>query len=358
MNFFIILKSNLKRILKIKEFVIISFILPLAISLIIGFIFDNKDDVSGTITVINSDSGTLGAEAIGELQKTNTIKTYTKEDGLEKVKKKAITVCYEIPENFSASLEKGEKPEVIAHKYESNVESGDFEFNLNSVINNMVLKNTLQANGVNREVLDENTSKANIEVIGNEKASMSDTIILNIIISFIFFGAITIAEELFALKKQNILERSFSTGNKPWKVVGGILGAMFIFFVVVYSSTFLIESKVRGSVMLDKWPVVVVNMIFMVLVSLSLGILAARVCKNENTISIVVQMIAWVTCFVGGSFAPLELLPKTVQYFSKFTPQFWALKSIDTGNYALALIGGLFALVLFTAGTFKTRKFI
>jgi ABC-2 type transport system permease protein len=133
---------------------------------------------------------------------------------------------------------------------------------------------------------------------------------------------------------------------------------MFIFFVVVYSSTFLIESKVRGSVMLDKWPVVVVNMIFMVLVSLSLGILAARVCKNENTISIVVQMIAWVTCFVGGSFAPLELLPKTVQYFSKFTPQFWALKSIDTGNYALALIGGLFALVLFTAGTFKTRKFI
>ncbi|MDS0525961.1 ABC transporter permease [Clostridium sp. SHJSY1] len=358
MNFFIILKSNLKRILKIKTFVIISFVLPLAISLILGTIYDNTDDVSGEIVVINSDSGTLATDVIEELQKTNEIKVYTKEDGLEKVKKKSMPVCYEIPENFSELIKKGEKPEVIAHKYESIMASGDFEFNLNSVINNIILKNTLQINGVDSGVVDENITKANIEVIGNEKASMSDTIILNVIVSFIFFGAITIAEELFALKKQNILERSFSTANKPWKILLGILGAMFIFLVVVYSSTFLIESKVRMSVMLDKWPIVVLNMIFLVLVSLSLGILAARICKNENTISIVVQMISWITCFIGGSFAPLEFLPETVQHFSRFTPQYWALESINTGNYSLAFIVGLFAVVLFTAGTFKTRKFI
>lgn len=359
MNFLVILTSNLKRILKKKSFIIISFVIPLSISLIFGFVFNKgNNNTLGSTAIINSDKGPLGADLISELQKTNGVRIYTKEEGIEKLKKKLVSVCYEIPENFSELVKKGDKPVVAAHKIESSMETSDFEFNLNNAVNNMVLENDLKLNGVSTSVLTKGVPDAKIQVISSEKASMDDTIILNILISFVIFGAIGIAEELFSLKKQNILERSFATGNKPWKVIGGILGALFIFYSVVYSSVFLIESIVRGSVMLEKWPVVVVNMIFMVLVSLSLGIFASRVCKNENTINIFVQIISWITCFVGGSFAPLDLLPKTIQNFSKFTPQYWTLQSINTGNYALVLIVALFALVLFTAGTFKTRRFI
>jgi hypothetical protein len=43
--------------------------------------------------------------------------------------------------------------------------------------------------------------------------------------------------------------------------------------------------------------------------------------------------------------------------FSKFTPQYWAIQSINTGNIYLAGIVVLFGIALFTAGTFKARRF-
>ena len=60
---------------------------------------------------------------------------------------------------------------------------------------------------------------------------------------------------------------------------------------------------------------------------------------------------------MGGSFAPYEFLPSAVRMFSKFTPQYWAIESINTGNIYLAGIVVLFGIALFTAGTFKVRRF-
>lgn len=125
MNFLVILKSNLKRILKKKSFIIISFIIPLAVSLLFGLVLKLGNNISGTATIINDDKGTLSTEFINQIQKTNKINIYTKEDGLERVKKKLDTVCYEIPENFSQLIKRGEKPRIIAHKVESSKETGD-----------------------------------------------------------------------------------------------------------------------------------------------------------------------------------------------------------------------------------------
>lgn len=358
MNFLVILRSNLKRIFKNKQFIVITFLIPLCIALLLGFVFNKGNNVEGTSLIVNSDKGSLGSEFINEIEKNNDIEVIERDAGLEKLKRKTVSVCYEIPENFSSLISKEEKPKIITYKIESGIETNNFEFNSNSIINKMILRSELNSKNIKVTLADLSLNDSKIEVVGKENSNEDDQNILHLIISFIFFSSSVIATDLFELKRQNILERSFATGNKSSHIIGGILAAIFIFFSISFSSIFLIESFLRKSPMLDNWLVVIVNIIFMILVSLSLGIAVSRVCKSETMIIILVQIIAWITCFIGGSFAPLEFLPQTVRFFSKFTPQYWAIQSIETGNIYISGIVLLFALVLFTAGTFKSRKFI
>lgn len=228
----------------------------------------------------------------------------------------------------------------------------------NSIINKMILREELKSsrNDISLEAL--NYEKTNIKVIGRDEKTISDVIILNMTISFILFGSIGISMELFELKRQNILKRSFATSNKPKTIIRGILVALFLISSLGYSGIFLLNSFINLDSGLNKAPIIILNIIFLVLLALSLGVFITRIIKNKNLIAMVLQIIITFTCFIGGSFMPIEFLPKGIKVFSKFTPQYWALQSINTGNVWMAFIVVLFALVFFTAGTFKVRSFI
>lgn len=358
MKFLIILKCNIKRLLRDKKNIIASFIIPAVVILIFAFIFTKIDGSENINAVILSDKGSYGEEFIKEIKKSTGIKIYEKGDALERVKKKKLSVVYEVPLDFTEQIKKGEKPQLISYKIEKDTEPGDFEFNANSIINKMLLREEFKNSGHDVSLGSLTYEGSKIKVIGSDKNKMGDVIILNMLISFALYGAIGISMELFQLKKGNILKRSFTTANKPETILGGVLGALFIVSSISYSLVFLLCSYMYSSSNLAKAPVIILNIAFMVLVSLSLGVFITRVVKNENLINMVLQIIIAFTCFVGGSFMPIEFLPKTISMFSKFTPQYWALQSINTGNAGLSFIVLLFAVALFTGGTFKAKSFM
>lgn len=358
MKFLIVLKTNITRLLRNKQGIIGSFIIPAIIIMIFAFVFSKIDATVDNTAVIVSDKGTYGEEFIKEMKKSTGIKIYGKADALERVKKKRLSVVYEIPSDFTEQIKNGQKPQIISYKIESSTEPGDFQFNANSVINKMLLREEFANNGQKVTLTDLSYQGSKIKVTGSGKQNISDVIILNMIISFALYGAIGISMELFQLKKGNILMRSFTTANKPETILGGVLGALFILSSISYSIIFLLSSYMFKSGNIAKAPVIVLNIVLMVLVALSLGVFITRVVKNENLINVVLQIIIAITCFIGGSFMPIEFLPKNITMFSKFTPQYWALQSINTGNASLSLIVILFSIVLFTAGTFKAKSFM
>lgn len=358
MKFLIVLKSNIKRITKNKKNLMVSFLIPGFVILFLGFAFNKVSGSDYESAVINSDKGTYGQEFINEIKKNTNIKIYEKNDGLEAVKKKRIQLCYEIPENFSQLIENGEKPAIISHKLEKGTEPGNFSFNANSLINKMLLRSELKQAGQTISLDKLSYEDTTITVTGKNKQNMSDTIILNVLISFSLFTAIGISLELSNLKKENILKRSFSTGNKAQVIIGGILGAIFITTSVEYCLIFLMNGFINSPGFLSKAPIIMINITFMVLLSLSLGVFITRILSNESLIPVILQIIICVSCFIGGSFMPIELLPKGISIFSKFTPQYWALQSINTNNVGLSFIVVLFALALFTAGTFKAKNYM
>lgn len=358
MKFLIILCSNIKRLLKNKSNIIASFIVPIAVILLFAFIFTKIDGSENNNAVILSDKGSYGEEFVNEVEKNTGVKLYDKNDALERVKKKRLSVVYEIPENFTEQIKNRQKPQIISYKIEKSTEPGDFQFNADSVINKMMLREEFKNSGYNVSLQSLSHKASDIKVIGNEQSKMGDVIILNMIISFALYGAIGISMELFELKKQNILKRSFTTANKPETIIGGVLGALLIVSSVAYSSAFLLSSYIFSSSNLEKAPVIVLNIVCLVMVALSLGVFITRIVKNENLINMVLQIIIALTCFIGGSFMPIEFLPKGITMFSKFTPQYWALQSINTGNAWLSIIVLMFSAALFTCGTFKAKNFI
>jgi ABC-2 type transport system permease protein len=358
MKFLIVLKSNLIRLLKNRSIIITTFLLPAAATLIMGFIFNTTSDKSSVTAIINSDSGVYGKEFIAELQKSTPIKLYSKKSGLEAVKKKKISLCYEIPGNFSQMIENGEKPQIVSYNLTGAPVYGNYELLANSLINKMIMQSQLKNKGEEVSLQDLSYKETRIKVINKDKESLTDVIILNSLISSCLYSAIGIAMEFFKLKNENTLKRSFTTSNRPGTIIGGVLFAPFIIDSAAYITIFLLYLLIDSRDFLSKAPIIMLNLTFITLLALSLGIFVSRIFKNENMINAVAQIIITVTCFVGGSLIPSEFLPKSIKMFSKFTPQYWALHSIDTGNVGMSFIIVLFAAALFTAGTFKIRDFI
>ena len=106
MRFLIILKSNLKRMLKNKRNVAVSFLIPLTLTLVLGYAFNKFSSSDNESIIVNNDKGSYGSEFVKEYSKSNSIKEYSKEEGTEKLKKKQISVYYEITENFTEEISK------------------------------------------------------------------------------------------------------------------------------------------------------------------------------------------------------------------------------------------------------------
>ncbi|WP_160669924.1 ABC transporter permease [Clostridium sp. C8-1-8] len=359
MRFLILLKSNLKRMIRSKSTIIATFVIPCFIVLGFGVIFNKIiGNTDNDFIVVNSDRGSNGSEFIKEIKTNTKIEVYDKAKAEERLKRKNIGVFYEIPEDFSEKLAKGEKPQIAAYKLESNKDLGNFQLNANTVINHMVLRSEFKNNNKEISLKDLSYEDTKISVVSKDKSNFSigESITLNLIISFVLYSSIGISMELFHLGEQNIITRSFTTGNKPKVILGAILISLFLISVVSYSVIYTLSALISSPSMLLKAPVAILNLSCLALVSLSLGILVSRLVKNESYINVTLQAISAITCFLGGSFMPYELLPKSITVFSKFTPQYWAIQSINNQKPQYALIVVLFALVLFTAGTFKTKS--
>lgn len=355
MVFFHMLKNNLKRLLRQKPVMLMTFILPLAVLIIVSLIVGGGKEVS-YIYFINNDKGSISEEYINELKENNNIKISEEDDAVNKVKNKIINCAYEIPENFSEEIKSGNVPEInIISIEDSNL--GSFEYESTEVLNNIILKEYMGNKGIDIAYEDlKSNSSVNVQEDGN--SDMTDRILLNILISFIFFACISVGTELYSLKEQKILKRSFISGNSEKKILASILSALFIIYSVCYSVVFSIQAFIRKSEMISKFPYIIANIICLSFVSICLGMLLVRICKKESTIPLWGQGFSWITCFVGGSFMPLELLPERIKVFSKFTPQYWALESIKSENLYLCFIVILFGIVFFTAGTLKFKKMI
>jgi ABC-2 type transport system permease protein len=353
-----LINLNLKRMMKNKTSFLLSFILPIVVTMGIGFAMNDSPDSSRGYYMVNSDKGIYGEYLIKELSKDFTVKAYTREQGIEKLKKKIIPDFYEINEDFTESLENGQKPQLSVNRRESMQSFSDFEIQANEVINKLLISAMIESVSGEKVSLDSlDKADAAIKVVSTKSTSMASQMTINFLISFNLFVAIGMCYELVALKNEKTLRRSLTTANSPATVIGAVFGAQFIIVILGYTVIFFANAFINNRELLPQAPIIMLNLTMTTAVALSLAIFVDRIVKNEKLIVIVLQIILCGTSFIGGSFMPLEYLPKGITTLSRFTPQYWAIESIKAVRYEYSLIVLLFAVLLFTAGTVSAKSF-
>lgn len=353
-----LIRCNLKRIMKSKSYILLSFVLP-AVAIGVVTIINNMDKSSGrTYYMVNNDSGVYGREFIKELSKDYNIKLYQKDEATEKLKKKSIADFYEIDQDFSQVLMKGKKPQIKVNRRESSNEFSDFEMRAEELVNKLVLSSLIERNSGEKIALSSLENKeVHIKINAEKKTGFGSQMVISFLISFNLFCAIGMCYELFGLKHERTLKRSLTTGNKPRTIIGAVLGAQFILILIGYIALLFGFIFLNDITMLSQVPIIILNLIMTTAVGLSLAVFVSRIIKDEKLIAVVLQIILCSTCFIGGSFIPVEMLPKSISFFSRITPQYWAMQSIRDGRFEYSFIVLLFAVVLFTAGTLSTRSF-
>lgn len=353
-----LIKCNLKRILKNKAMLLLSFVLP---AIVVGgvSILNNKANLSTrTYYMVNTDSGTYGKELIQELSKNFNVKLSQKDEVMEKLKKKTLAEFYEISEDFTETLMNGQKPQILVNRREGSNAFSDFEMKLEDLISKLMFTSRIEDNTGEKIQLSSLVNKeVNIKVSTTNNTDTVTQLFINLFISFNLFCSIGMCYELAGLKSERTLKRSLTTGSSPKTIIGAVLGAQFLFIVTGYIVLLLVYVFINNKVLLPQVPIIVLNLIMTTAVALSLSVFVSRIVKDEKLIGVIIQIILVGTCFVGGSFVPIELLPKSISIVSRVTPQYWALQSIKEGRFEYALIVLLFAVVLFTAGTVSTRSF-
>jgi ABC-2 type transport system permease protein len=336
----------------------LTFILPAVVVLGIGFFNNRMPDSGRTYYIVNNDSGIYGKEFVKVLSKDFNLKVYSKEQAIEKLKKKTIAEFYEIGSSFSEKLENGQKPQLIVNRRETTQGFSDFQMKVDELMNRLLFSAVVKDRSGEDISIDElSTDKVDIKVASTKNTGIGSQIAINMLISFNLFCAIGMCYELFALRSERTLKRSLTTGNRPSMIIGGIFGAQFIMVMIGYIALLFAYTFLNDRTLLAQTPIIILNLMMTTAVALSLAVCVVRVIKDEKLIGIVMQIILVGTCFVGGSFVPVEMLPKSITFLSKITPQYWAIQSIKEGNIGFSLIVLLFAILLFTAGTISTKSF-
>ncbi|MDF2673399.1 MAG: hypothetical protein K0R09_1664 [Clostridiales bacterium] len=353
-----LIKCNLKRVLKNKSMLLLSFVLPAIVVGGVSILNNNANLSSRTYYMVNNDSGIYGKELIQELSKDFDIKTSPKDEVMEKLKKKTLAEFYEINEDFTQTLMNGQKPQILVNRREQSNGFSDFEMKIEDLISKLMFTSKVEESSGEKIPLSSLISeKVNIKVNTTNNTDIATQLFINLFISFNLFCSIGMCYELAGLKSERTLKRALTTGSNPKTIIGAVLGAQFIFIVIGYIVLLLAYVFINDKVLLPQVPIIALNLMMTTAVALSLSVFVSRIVKDEKLIGVVMQIILVGTCFIGGSFVPIELLPKSISIVSRVTPQYWALQSIKEGRFEYALIVLLFAVVLFTAGTVSTRSF-
>ncbi|MBU3133398.1 ABC transporter permease [Clostridium gasigenes] len=357
-SFMNILFSNLKRMLKNKGSLAATFIAPVVVIFGLSVFFNSiSASSSKTYNIVNLDNKSYSEELVESLIEKYTIKIYSKEEAIEKLKAKKISEFYEIQSNFTDEIKSLNKPEIIVNRRESSADFSDFNMVLNDTTNNMVIREELQIKlDKTIELKELVNDKDNLTIVAKDNNFVSK-LILGMLLSFVMFASIGMCYELFYLKKLGTLRRSLITGNSSFVIIGAVLMAQFIIIAVGYYIIFIVNVVINVPDLKADIPIILLNISTLTLVALSFAVFITRIVKNEALIAVVTQGVIGLTCFIGGTFIPIEMLPEKLATISKFTPQYWALESINTGKWEYTLIVLLFALVLFTAGTVSSKSF-
>lgn len=366
MKFLRMVFVNCKRYFKDYKVILLMFILPFACTGLVNLMMeDGKRGSNIDVAIVNSDRGTLGQEFIKgtgvDLYDNKENDLNNKEKALNELKKYNYIAVYEIPENFSDTVNSGLMPEIKAYKLQEGNNTQIFETNLENKLKEMLKEEILQQGGLIKD--GEELSKNFIKLQYNKKSGFLDQNEFMPIVMIMFYlcsFSSTFITDLLNLRKGKILERFLSTNNRGYEIMGSIYLSMLIVQGVLYTASFIALDLIF-KYNFQNFGLLILNILLMSMVCISLIVMLSRIFKEPSVASIVLTLTTmsmfflYMIAMIGETSSKV---PAVLITLSKFTPFYWSLGSIEQSIlFPNAIVLILMALVFFSAGSIRYSNF-
>lgn len=362
MNMLRLALINFKRQRKSKNNLLMMVIMPIVIVLAMHFGAggSNKSVDSPKIALCIKDKGSYGAELVERI--SPKVVENEEKKAMKMLEENEIIAVYIVEKDFSENLREGSKPAIKSYKLQKGNGTDSVELAMNDFIKEKMKSNILLKDGVidNSKELKNNSLKVETQykkgLFGGDAK-----LVLFMIFYFVLMASSSISSELIALRKQKILKRAVTTANKGYEIIGSIYLSLFLIQITYFTIDLIILGQVfklgRNELLLGAGIIAILS-----LISISLALVATRICENEGVVNISLVMINIVGLFLATlTQLPQGIInvPKYVLNLAKFTPQYWAVEIVDKGM----LFPGIFILILmivalFTCGNIKSNNYL
>jgi ABC-2 type transport system permease protein len=191
------------------------------------------------------------------------------------------------------------------------------------------------------------------ESVGNVEAqNPANWVIPGYLVMFVFMAAATSAPDIVKERKNNTLERLFSTSVKRESILGGIytgIAAKGLIQIIIFWVFGILVFHVDMG--LSPLAVIILSLL-MVIMSSAFAVMLATLANTIRSASSLAVITSLVLAPLGGCWWPLFLYPEWLQNIAKISPHAWATDGFEKlmvfgANFGDA-VPAMLALLVFT----------
>jgi len=336
--------------------------------LILTFLFSfSQESDQENLYVANTDRSLYSKQLIDMIQSHKNIKVVqvTEDELKKKVDKQDISFGLVIQKDFGSHLEKGNKLKIKFVENHEN-ESGVLFKNLVTAevgtLKKLVKDSQfiatqlkLDQKKIEKDIWKGIESSAAIVLhdnsLSNGEKTQNDSAVrlFGFLVMFIWFVVIQGLRTLIDEKENNTLNRLLSIPVSYQKYVFSKMTASYIsgiihIIIIILAGTYFLKISIEDNALAIG---IILAVYLFALTNITIVIIPFM--KSQKQFTSAASIIIAVTGMLGGSFFPLEIAPKYMQVISKFTPEAWAIQSLNHVMFNKWSLGTEFIpLALFT----------
>lgn len=358
---------NGKRILKLKKSIISMLILPIVVSILVGYV--NFNWTTPKIAIIDYDKTEVTNNLINNMNEDYKIIHIDKSGIEDELSSGKI--------QYALVLDKGFTNEIITGKKLSINSYFDKDSNIYSVINDKVnsyLKNVVNVAAKakkNRNAFysllkkfNDKNYRTNVIEVGSKKKSYI-RLSLQFLIMFMLLSSISFCGAIFTDKEKIKNIRTFAAPITLISYMFQCLLVLFILQLVQVTVLFITLLAMYGKIIMPYiLPLYLLFIVFSA-TSVAIGLCANSLSGGKK--GLLSSLVVIPMCMLGGCFWDSQMMPNTFQYISNFVPTTWMVKAIGSvasgeGKINAAFIDiiviNLFSIVFFLIGIFTKGEII
>ncbi|NTW61305.1 ABC transporter permease [Candidatus Saccharibacteria bacterium] len=311
-------KINTRRFFRDKMAIFFSVIFPLIFLAIFGMLYNNNNNVSFRVAVINESDSAFSKQFVEEMGKNKIFNINKDLDTVDKAKIKMqnseLDAAIVLPSNFGTVASGNAYPTGQARVVytENNQQSAT---TLASILE-------AQFKIINSKLVPTVTPfTVTTEAINEKSLSSFDYAFAGLlgfsIIGMGIFGPVNVFPEL---KKMGILRRLSTTPLRTWQYfLATMIGQMAI-GIVSLAGMFIMAISLFHLKVVGNWLELSVFLLISVMMILGIGLAIGGWAKNERQAAPLSNIVVFPMMFLSGTFFPRFAMPELIQAISSFFP--------------------------------------